>query len=84
MQFSPEPLTLDEAAFLIKLTPHVSRPTKPKKPNTLSNEKIRRLYDIVNVFRSLGLVKKVKLPHKKSAYQWEGITTILSFMKSQK
>jgi transcription factor E2F7/8 len=34
--------------------------------------KIRRLYDIINVFRSVGLVKKASLPSKKSGYQWAG------------
>jgi transcription factor E2F7/8 len=34
--------------------------------------KIRRLYDIINVFRSLGLVKKTSLPSKKPGYEWAG------------
>lgn len=34
--------------------------------------KIRRLYDIINVFRSLGLVRKTSLPSKKPGYEWAG------------
>lgn len=34
--------------------------------------KIRRLYDIINVFRSLGLVKKTSLGSKKPGYEWAG------------
>ena len=34
--------------------------------------KIRRLYDIINVFRSLGLVKKISLASKKPGYEWAG------------
>jgi transcription factor E2F7/8 len=34
--------------------------------------KIRRLYDIINVFRSLGLVRKASLPSKKPGYEWAG------------
>lgn len=34
--------------------------------------KTRRLYDIINVFRSLGLVRKVTLSCKKPGYLWTG------------
>lgn len=34
--------------------------------------KIRRLYDIINVFRSLGLVRKASLPSKRPGYEWAG------------
>lgn len=34
--------------------------------------KIRRLYDIINVFRSLGLVRRASLPSKKPGYEWAG------------
>ena len=35
--------------------------------------KIRRLYDIVNVFKSLGLVKKISLGTKKPGFKWLGV-----------
>lgn len=34
--------------------------------------KVRRLYDIVNVFKCLGLVRKVKTSGAKPAYEWLG------------
>jgi transcription factor E2F7/8 len=34
--------------------------------------KIRRLYDIINVFKSLKLVKKTSLPNKKPGFSWLG------------
>ncbi len=34
--------------------------------------KIRRLYDIINVFRSLGLVRKSILSSKRPGYEWAG------------
>ena len=34
--------------------------------------KIRRLYDIINVFRSLGLVRRATLASKKPGYEWAG------------
>lgn len=36
-------------------------------------KKIRRLYDIVNVFKSLGLVRKISLGTKKPGFRWLGI-----------
>lgn len=35
--------------------------------------KIRRLYDIVNIYKSFGLVKKVMVPGDKPHYQWQGV-----------
>ena len=35
--------------------------------------KIRRLYDIANVFRSIGLIKKIHLSNNKPAFEWVGI-----------
>jgi len=40
--------------------------------NVTIKTKIRRLYDIINVFRSLGLVKKTALGVKKPGYEWVG------------
>ncbi|EAR84230.2 transcription factor e2f/dimerization partner (macronuclear) [Tetrahymena thermophila SB210] len=42
--------------------------------------KIRRLYDIANVFKSLGLIKKTSLIEtKKPAFEWIGIVGLDSF-----
>ena len=35
--------------------------------------KIRRLYDIVNVFKSLNLVRKISLGTKKPGFKWLGM-----------
>jgi len=34
--------------------------------------KLRRLYDIVNVFKSLGLIEKIK-SEKKPLFKWLGV-----------
>lgn len=41
--------------------------------------KIRRLYDITNVFKSLGLIKKISSKSRKIAIQWRGNKSILQF-----
>lgn len=43
--------------------------------------KIRRLYDIANVFSSLGLIQKTCLDTKKPAYEWIGVAGLEAFMK---
>ena len=43
-------------------------------------EKIRRLYDIANVFSVLGLIKKISLESKKPAYQWVGLQGLDAFI----
>ncbi|KAL4462526.1 hypothetical protein ABPG74_000356 [Tetrahymena malaccensis] len=69
-------LSLEEAAR--KLSPNNSENQKIKT-------KIRRLYDIANVFKSLGLIKKVQLNEtKKPAFQWIGITGLQDFYNSSK
>lgn len=40
--------------------------------SALVKTKIRRLYDIVNVFKSLGLVQKMHIPSKKPGFEWLG------------
>ena len=44
--------------------------------------KIRRLYDIANVFKSLGLIKKTVLGNKKPAFHWVGIKGLDEFVES--
>jgi transcription factor E2F7/8 len=34
---------------------------------------IRRLYDIANVFKSMGLIKKTTMENKKPGFQWIGL-----------
>lgn len=61
-------LTLEEAAS--KLT---SNETDSQKLKT----KIRRLYDIANVFKSLGLIVKTHVSKtKKPAFEWIGVEGI--------
>jgi len=43
--------------------------------------KIRRLYDIANVFSSLGLIKKTCLESKKPAYEWVGLQGLDAFIE---
>lgn len=42
--------------------------------------KIRRLYDIANVFSSLGLIKKTQLMNKKPAFEWIGLSGLDKFI----
>ena len=43
--------------------------------------KIRRLYDIINVFKSLKLVKKTTLPNKKPGFKWLGTDLLQDYIK---
>ncbi len=36
--------------------------------------KIRRLYDIANVFKSIGIIKKIKMINNKPGYEWVGLS----------
>lgn len=56
-------VTLEEAARLISPECHDELKLKTQ---------IRRLYDIANVFKSLGLIQKVHLPNRKPAFKWLG------------
>ena len=56
-------LTLEEATGIIL----ADADEKMKKT------KIRRLYDIVNVFKCLGLVNKIHIDTGKSGFEWAGI-----------
>lgn len=61
------PLSLDEAAKVLISTCDYS----------MIKTKIRRLYDIVNVFKSLGLIQKTHAPTKKPGFIWLGTTQLL-------
>lgn len=47
-----------------------------KRPE--NKNKIRRLYDIVNVFKSLGLIEKVVNSSGKSVFEFKGVEGLLS------
>ncbi len=38
------------------------------------------MYDIANVFSSLGLIKKTQLPNKKPAFEWIGLSGLDNFI----
>ena len=40
--------------------------------NSKLKTKIRRLYDITNVFKAMGLIKKTTTPDRKIAIEWLG------------
>lgn len=61
--FTTEAVALEDAARVLIRTEGAS----------MAKTKIRRLYDIVNVFKSIGLVQKVPLLGKKSGFEWMGI-----------
>jgi len=67
-----ETIPLEEAAW--KLSPKDIDDHKIKT-------KIRRLYDIANVFSSLGLIKKINLDTKKPAFKWIGINGLDEFVQ---
>lgn len=69
-------MTLEEAAR--KLSPNDIDAHKIKT-------KIRRLYDIANVFKSLGLIKKTSLAEtKKPAFSWIGTVGLDNFREKLK
>ena len=45
--------------------------------------KVRRLYDIVNVFKSLRLVKKITLSKKKPGFKWLGVENLIKFIEEK-
>lgn len=52
---------------------------EPQKLKT----KVRRLYDIANVFKSLGLVKKTYLPNRKPGFEWVGISGLYETFRAK-
>jgi len=59
-------MSLEEAAELLSLD----------KGEKRLKTKVRRLYDIANIFRSMGMISKVRTRNSKPAYRWEGIQGI--------
>jgi transcription factor E2F7/8 len=64
------PLSLDEAAKALISTSDYS----------MIKTKIRRLYDIVNVFKSLGLIQKTHVPSKRPGFIWLGTKHLLALV----
>ena len=64
-------ITLEQAAQKLTLT---------KESHKLKT-KIRRLYDIANVFLALGIIKKAYLPNRKPAFSWNGLYGLLMMMR---
>jgi len=52
---------------------------EPQKLKT----KVRRLYDIANVFKSLGLVKKTYLSNRKPGFEWIGVSGLYDTFKAK-
>lgn len=68
------PLSLEEAARVLI----------PTEDSAMIKTKIRRLYDIVNVFKSLGLVHKVHIPSKKPGFSWLGASRLQNIIQERK
>lgn len=66
------PITLEDAAK------DFCDPNASKK---LIKTKIRRLYDISNVFQALGIIEKTFISHRKPAFIWRGLDGYLSVKK---
>jgi hypothetical protein len=45
--------------------------------------KVRRLYDIANVFKSLGLVKKTYLKSRKPGFEWIGVSGLRDMFQAK-
>jgi hypothetical protein len=52
---------------------------EPQKLKT----KVRRLYDIANVFKSLGLLKKIYLPNRKPGFEWVGVSGLYGMFRAK-
>jgi len=73
-KFRKTVITLEQAALYLSLESQKEKVEKRLKT------KIRRLYDIVNIFKSVGLIQKVRLENNKPAYKWLGIQGILNYI----
>jgi transcription factor E2F7/8 len=72
--FSSGPVSLEQAAKILIHT----------EDSALIKTKIRRLYDIINVFKSIGIVQKVRLHNKKPAFEWVGIKNLQLIVDEKK
>lgn len=66
-----DPMSLEEAARVLIQTDN----------SALVKTKIRRLYDIVNVFKSVGLVEKTPMPNKKPGFRWLGTERLVGIIE---
>lgn len=67
-------MSLEEAARILLQTDN----------STLVKTKIRRLYDIVNVFKSVGLVEKAPMANKKPGFQWLGTQRLVKIIEEKR
>lgn len=63
-------MSLEEAARVLIQTDN----------SALVKTKIRRLYDIVNVFKSVGLVEN-PMPNKKPGFRWLGTERLVGIIE---
>lgn len=69
-----EPVALESASKVLMHT------EDPKQVKT----KIRRLYDIVNVFKSISIVQRVRVSGMKPSFQWQGLTALEELIAKQR
>lgn len=50
----------------------------------LVKTKIRRLYDIVNVFKSIAIVQRVRVSGMKPSFQWQGLSGLEELIVKQR
>lgn len=71
---SESPLTLEEAAKVLIQS----------EDSAMVKTKIRRLYDIVNVFKSVGLVEKAHLNNNKPGFRWLGVQRLEDIIQQKR
>ena len=60
---------------------YITRALSSNDPDECNRKtKIRRIYDIANVFQSIGILKKIHNSESKKMYKWEGASGFLSFL----
>jgi len=66
-------LTLEQAVDLLEKDDLVSKYRNKEKQTNQTKTRVRRLYDISNVLKSIGIIDKVKIENNKPAYEWVGV-----------
>lgn len=62
----------------------VSRVLMHTEDPVLVKTKIRRLYDIVNVFKSIAIVQRVRVAGMKPSFQWQGLAGLKELIARQR
>lgn len=75
--------TNDLQVSLEKIALTLATPEQKASNQQHLKTRVRRLYDIANVFKSIGLVSKVKLENNKPGYAWEGMDNIYKIVRSE-